>query len=171
MESPLSGPSGAGAIARENMFGSAAKVVDVKLASQILVSLFVAAAPAKAIDNPRNKLVVLHKSDIQSSVVGRWLVPDRNVKQSAFEFSEIFVADGTWRSSRQERALLMLEGSWKIKDDSLCVQITKAPWGNFNVGDIRCRTVWRNPVNGNVVMADIGSGGADAAIVELSTQL
>ena len=151
------------------MFGSAAaEALDVKLVISLVASLFVAAGPARGAEQPAGNLVMLHKADIRSSIVGKWLMPDRKVKQAALEFGEIFVADGTWRSSRQQRALLMLEGYWTIKGDSLCVQITKASWGS--VDDIHCRTVWRNAANGNIAMADIGAGDAGAAIVELSTR-
>lgn len=117
-----------------------------------------------------NGLVALNKSAILSAVSGRWLVPEPSAKQAAFDFSEAFGADGIWPSSRAERALRVLEGIWTVKDDRLCVQITRAPWGNLAVGEIRCRVVWRNPANRNVVMSDMGSVGG-ASIVEFSAEL
>jgi TonB family protein len=133
-----------------------------------MVSL--ANASSQATATPSDKLVKLNEKRIRSSVVDKPLTPDRKLNQQALRFGEVFGADGIWKSTRADRELRMLEGNWTIKDDRLCVTVTKSPWGRPRIGDIRCRTVWQNPASGAIAMTDIGSG-AGTAIIQFEPRL
>lgn len=85
------------------------------------------------------RLTRLSGAEIRRRLVGRRIMPDRNVRQPYPAFSEDFRPDGTWASNRAELRVVDLSGKWRIVGDRICVTMAHTPRS--------CRDVWADSAN------------------------
>lgn len=88
--------------------------------------------------------------EIRQMISGKSITPDPDVQQTTLQFAERFGPDGTWTSSRQQRAALIRHGRWWTEQDKLCVAAT---------GEAEHRrSVWLDRRSGRIVLGNIGAG-------------
>jgi hypothetical protein len=85
---------------------------------------------------------------IRTRLVGYRIMPDRRVNQTAMEFAEEFLPDGTWVSRRTERRLTVARGTWRIVANQICIDSQE--------GTTTCRPVWTD-ARGRIGIRDMGS--------------
>jgi hypothetical protein len=120
----------------------------------IIGSLLMALIPAAGEAQVPAGFAELGPAEIRRALSGLLVMPDPNVRQRAMRYGEVFYPDGTWRSSREERALLMLSGRWSVQAGSVCVTVDWISRESSRQPRHDCRKLWRNARTGQLAMTD-----------------
>ena len=133
------------------MFGKFAKII---LGSAALLACLSLSSFAQA---PRGLVQPLQGSELRTALAGKKLTPDPAVTQKAFDFSELFYADGRWMNYRRERALSRIEGTWVVSGGELCVKAN-------DMENSLCRNVWISTNPYRIYMSDTQSPYRDILV-------
>jgi len=101
-------------------------------------------------NSQQRDFVPLSGAEMKDALIGYKHTVDRDTEWSSnrtsIGFSEEFLADGTWTTTRFMTAVDTKTGTWRIDNDQICIRVAG--------GEDVCRQVWRDKISGRIAMFD-----------------
>lgn len=94
--------------------------------AELTYARFVFAFQERNMIKPNNlsgiKLISLPSARIKEILSGKYLIPNPDVKQLTFSFSEYFYRNGNWIGARDERGPREYHGTWRVITNKICIR-------------------------------------------------